>query len=112
VRQGDVYLADLGEPVGHEQGGVRPVVILSSAAWLRIERPVVHVAPLTTTHYASPLRVEVEPDAHNGLDEVSWVRCEDITATSPGRLMHRIGELDYIRTTMAVAMVQRLISIR
>ena len=29
-RRGDLYLADLGEPVGSEQAGVRPVVLLQN----------------------------------------------------------------------------------
>lgn len=112
MNQGDIYLAELPAPVGHEQGGTRPVVILSSQAWLGTNPPVVHVAPLTTTMRKSPVRIEVEPDAHNGLDETSWVRCEDVAAISPNRLVHQLGALDYGRLSMAVAVVHRLIVIR
>ena len=29
-RRGDLYLADLGEPEGSRQGGVRPVIVLQN----------------------------------------------------------------------------------
>ena len=36
-RRGDVYLADLGEPIGSEQGGIRPVAVIQNPHLWRIE---------------------------------------------------------------------------
>ena len=42
-RRGDLYLVDLGAPIGSKQGGVRPVVVLQTI-------------PAIFTHPPSPLR--------------------------------------------------------
>ena len=46
-RRGDIYLADLGEPVGSEQAGVRPVVILQNDIG-NYHSPTITLAPLTS----------------------------------------------------------------
>ena len=46
-RRGDLYLADLGMPVGSRQGGVRPVVVLQNDVG-NYYAPTITVAPLTT----------------------------------------------------------------
>lgn len=46
-RRGDLYLADLGSPVGSRQGGVRPVVVLQNDVG-NYHSPTVTVAPLTS----------------------------------------------------------------
>lgn len=47
IRRGDLYLADLNPFTGSEQGGKRPIVILSNNIGNRYS-PTVIVAPLTT----------------------------------------------------------------
>jgi mRNA interferase MazF len=52
---------DFGEPVGREQSGRRPAVIMSADA-LNVSRAgVVIVVPTTTTHRGLPSHVEIEP---------------------------------------------------
>lgn len=46
-RRGDIYLANLGAPVGSKQGGVRPVVVLQNNIG-NYHAPTITVAPLTT----------------------------------------------------------------
>lgn len=56
--RGDLYLADLGTPVGSQQGGVRPVVVRQNNVG-NYYAPTITVAPLTSkmkkadqpTHY-------------------------------------------------------------
>ena len=59
-RRGDIYLANLGVPIGSKQGGVRPVVVLQNDVG-NFYSPTITVAPLTTkiqkkrsqpTHYS------------------------------------------------------------
>jgi mRNA interferase MazF len=95
ARRGEIWLIDLGEPLGHEQGAVRPALIVSSDHWNRHAAMTV-VIPLTRTSHSFPTRVEIEPDAANGLDETSYARCEDIRSVSERRLTHRIGAVDAI----------------
>lgn len=46
-RRGDIYLANLGVPIGSKQGGVRPVVVLQNDVG-NFYSPTITVAPLTT----------------------------------------------------------------
>ena len=62
-RRGDVYLADLGEPIGSEQGGIRPVAVIQNESGCR-RSTTMTVVPLTSnlkkldqpTHYVLRLR--------------------------------------------------------
>lgn len=93
MRRGELYLADLGEPVGHEQALRRPVLVVSADAWLRTNPPVVTVLPLTRTYRARSTHVEVEPGT-SGLRAVGYAKCEDVRAVSPLRLLHALGEVE------------------
>ena len=46
-RRGDIYLANLGVPIGSKQGGVRPVVVLQNDVG-NFYSPTITVAPLAT----------------------------------------------------------------
>jgi mRNA interferase MazF len=90
TRRGEVWLVDFGEPVGREQSGRRPAVIMSADA-LNVSRAgVVIVVPTTTTHRGLPSHVEIEPGV-SGLDQVSYAKCEDVKSISEQRLITRLG---------------------
>jgi len=89
-RRAEVWLVDFGEPVGHEQSGRRPAVIVSADPLNDSQAGVVIVVPTTTTHRGLPSHVEVEPDI-SGLDEVSYAKCEDVKSISEERLIARLG---------------------
>ncbi|MDP9317948.1 MAG: type II toxin-antitoxin system PemK/MazF family toxin [Actinomycetota bacterium] len=93
ARRGDLWLLDLGDPLGHQQGWQRPALVLSSDRWNE-HAETLTVIPLTRTRHGLPTRVELEPDQINQLDEVSYARCEDIRSVSAVRLVHRIGAVD------------------
>ena len=60
-KQGDVWLLDLGDMVGHEQGGERPVLIVSSTSWnAKSKTPM--VCPCTTSKNKgkNPFCVEID----------------------------------------------------
>lgn len=95
ARRGDLWLVDLGEPLGHEQGWRRPALVVSSDEW-NSHASVVTVLPLTRTRHGLPTRVELQPTHANGRDEASYARCEDIRSVSDRRLVHRIGHLDVV----------------
>ena len=44
-RRGDIYIANLGEPVGSEQGGIRPVLVIQNNVGNRFS-PTLEIAPL------------------------------------------------------------------
>ncbi len=110
MRRGEIHLADLGDPFGHEQGFVRPVVLLSSQPWLDSHPPVVHVVPITRTRRGAPTHVEVEPGA-SGLAATGYLKCEDLRSISPGRLERRFGEVDEVVLMRVETILRRLLSI-
>lgn len=98
ARRGEIWLVDLGVPVGHEQGKVRPALVVSSDRWNE-HAATLTVLPLTTTRHGFPTRVVIEPDGLNRLDAVSYARCEDIRAVSERRLVHSLGRVDPVVMT-------------
>lgn len=110
MRRGEIYLADLGDPVGHEQAFVRPVVVMSAQPWLDSNPPVVHVLPLTRTRRESATVVEVEP-GRSGLSATSYAKCEDLRAVSVERLEKRFGQIDDVAMARAETIVRRLLAL-
>lgn len=110
MNRGDIVLAKLGDPVGHEQAGTRPVLVLSVQSWLESDPTVVFVAPITRTRWQSPTRIEVEP-GRSGLKEISYVRCEDVRAISPERMGPRFGSADPVVMMRVEQAVRRLLGL-
>lgn len=93
ARRGDIWLVDFGEPVGREQAGRRPAVVVSADGLNDSRAGVVIVVPCTTVHRGLPSHVEIDP-ADSGLDEVSYAKCEDVKSVSDRRLVARLGVVD------------------
>lgn len=92
-RRGELWLVDFGEPVGHEQAGRRPALVVSADLLNEGPAGVVIVVPLTTTRRDLPSHVEIEP-GDSGLDHVSYAKCEDVKSVSARRLIARLGRAD------------------
>jgi mRNA interferase MazF len=107
ARLGDVWLIDFGVPVGHEQGWIRPGVVVSADMLNQSPSGVVIVVPFTTTRRGLSLHVEVEPGA-SGLRETSYARCEDTKSVSIERLVRRFGAVE-AETLAALRNVLRLV---
>ncbi|MGA2469460.1 MAG: type II toxin-antitoxin system PemK/MazF family toxin [Solirubrobacteraceae bacterium] len=90
ARRGEVWLVDFGDPVGREQSGRRPAVIVSADPLNESRAGVVIVVPTTTTHRGLSSHVELEPGS-SGLDEISYAKCEDVKSISDERLIARLG---------------------
>jgi mRNA interferase MazF len=86
-------LVDFGEPVGREQSGRRPAVVVSADPLNESRAGVVIVVPTTTAVRGVPSHVEIEPGG-SGLDEVSYAKCEDVKSVAEQRLLGRLGVLD------------------
>jgi mRNA interferase MazF len=91
-RWGEIWLLDLGDPVGHEQAGRRPAVIVSDDAMNEGPAGLVIVVPVTTARRGLPSHIELD-DPGTGLDEGSYTKGEDITSASDRRLIARLGHL-------------------
>jgi mRNA interferase MazF len=91
--RGELWLLDFGEPVGHEQSGRRPVVIVSADPLNDSRAGVVIVVPLTTTHRGLPSHIEIDKRG-SGLDELSYAKCEDVKSVSEQRLIAQLGAVE------------------
>jgi len=89
-RRGEIWLVDFGEPVGREQAGTRPAVVVSTDALNEGPAGVVLVVPVTSTDRGIPSHVEIEP-GESGLDHPSYAKCEDVKSISERRLVGRVG---------------------
>jgi mRNA interferase MazF len=92
-RRGDVWLVDFGDPLGHEQAGRRPAVVISADPLNESRSGVLMVVPCTTVRRELPSHVEVDP-GESGLDEVTYAKCEDLKSISERRLITRLGRVD------------------
>ena len=90
ARRGEIWLVDFGEPIGREQAGRRPGVVVSADRLNESLAGVVIVVPCTTTYRGLPSHVELDPQT-SGLDAVSYAKCEDVKSVSDQRLVVRLG---------------------
>jgi mRNA interferase MazF len=90
VRTGDVWLAHLDPIVGHEQGGRRPVVVISSDGLHSLPINMVVVVPLTGQDRGLVTQPPVTNET-SGLRRVSFARPEDVRSVDGTRLERRLG---------------------
>ncbi len=95
TQRGDLWLVDFGHPIGSEQAGTRPAVVVSSNRLNRSRAGLVIVIPCTTAKRGLASHVEIDPRA-SGLDEITYAKCEDSTSVSDERLRARIGAVDEV----------------
>ena len=79
-----VWWVDFGNPIGHEQGGLRPAIVVSSVTHCRFPIDMALVVPLTTRDRGLEHHVRIASD-DSGLRSPSWARTEDIRAVSTKR---------------------------
>ena len=88
--RGEVWLADLDPTLGHEQGGRRPVLVISEDAFNRGPANLVVVVPLSSVSRGIRSHVPVAPP-EGGLRVPSVVLCEAVQSVSTQRLVRRWG---------------------
>jgi mRNA interferase MazF len=102
--RGEVYQADLDPIAGSEQGGKRPVLIVSRNA-LNVNAPIVIVVPLTgreNKRRLYPTHVELTA-GEGGLTKDSVALCEQVRAISKNRLKKKLGQVSPQRMSMVDA---------
>lgn len=93
IEKGDIYFADLGETVGSEQNGMRPVLIVQNNVGNK-HSPTLIVSPLTTKNKKMFLPTHVLLGNRFGLKEESIVLLEQIRTIDRIRLGIYIGQID------------------
>jgi len=96
--RGEVWLADLDPVRGHEQGGRRPVLVVSDNGLNRSRAELVIVVPLTTRLRPLVSRVIVRPP-EAGLRAVRSIICESMRVAAKERFIARWGDVS--QQTMA-----------
>lgn len=89
IWRGEVYLVDLGKPVGHEPAFGRPAVVVSVDILNNGPGGLVVVVPITTVGYGLRSHVELDPDS-SGLDHTSYARCDQLRVVSVERLSSQL----------------------
>lgn len=90
IWRGEIYSVDLGRPVGHEPGFVRPAVVVSVDILNSGPGGLVVIVPVTSTAYGLRSHIELEPGT-SGLDHTSYARCDQLRMISTARLASRRG---------------------
>jgi mRNA interferase MazF len=98
VTSGDVLLCDLNPVAGREQGGIRPVVVVSHHRYAVIPGLFLAV-PLTSRNRGLDHHVEISADDRTGLKQPSYAMTEQIRAVSSQRAGRQLGEVS--RETLA-----------
>ena len=99
ILRGDIIWADLNPTTGHEQSGLRPILILSHEVFNKNSGNVIAVAITSQSQRAGfPLTLELE---NKKLIKKSWVKISRIRTMSVKRLRNKTGvatseELDLI----------------
>jgi mRNA interferase MazF len=91
----EVWLVDFGDPVGSEQGGRRPAVVVASEFHARFPITITLVVPLTSRDRGLPHHIAVQP-GQSGVRGVCYAKTEEITAVSERRFvgMRPLGVID------------------
>lgn len=88
--RGEIWLVNLGNNPGLEQGKRRPALVISvdrfnhAAAWLIV------IVPVTTTFRGIPMHIEVNP-LESGLEYHSCIQCDQPRCIPRVRFVHRLG---------------------
>ena len=104
MKQGDIYWAVLDPTKGREQGGQRPVLIISGNA-MNDHLEIVITCPLSTSLKAYPGSVLLKKNRENGLAADSEVLTFQIRTLSKYRLMEKVGS---IKLSQLKAVIQGL----
>jgi mRNA interferase MazF len=109
--RGELWLIDLGTPLGHEQGFTRPAVVVSHDGLNRSAADLVIVVPVTRTHRALPGHVEIEPGPSTGLSETSYAQAEQVRAVTTPRLVRRLGGVDVVTQSKIEQALRRMLAL-
>jgi len=92
ILRGDIYWANLDPSKGHEQGRLRPVLVLSHEVFNERSGTVIAVAITSHEQRAGfPLTLELSA---SGLPKRSWVKISQVRTLSVERLGKKLGRAE------------------
>ncbi len=91
ILRGDIYWADLNPVIGSEQGGLRPVLVLSHNVFNERSGTVIAIALTSQPQRAGyPLTLEL---SDTKLPKKSWVKISQIRTLSVKRIRKKISKV-------------------
>jgi mRNA interferase MazF len=106
--RGEIWWADLDPIKGHEQGGRRPVLVVSTNYFNNGPADVVLVIPLTRTDRRIPIHVPIQPP-EGGVAARSLILCDALRSVAKERLGDRpLGSVS-TQTMQRVESILRLL---
>ena len=93
IKRGDIYYANLNPVIGSEQGGTRPVLIISNDTGNK-HSPTVIVAAITSKRTKHKLPTHFYLGSVAGLSSESIILLEQIRTIDKQRLGERLTQLD------------------
>ena len=82
--RGDVWMVDLNPTRGHEQAGIRPVLVISVDKFNHGPAGLVVMLPITTKAKGIPFHVLIDPP-EGGLKMKSFIKCEEVRSIAKER---------------------------
>ena len=106
IRQGDIFIADLGDGVGSVQRGIRPVLILQNDKGNVYSNTSI-VIPITSKISKKDLPVHVKLNGNNlsgtGLLVESMLLMEQVRVVDKSQLRNKIGTVNEYILNQAIA---------
>lgn len=94
IKRGDIYYANLCPVIGSEQGGIRPVLIISNDTGNRYSPTVIVAAITSRIHTKAKLPTHIAVNNLKCLSANSIILFEQIRTIDKQRLREFIGTLD------------------
>jgi mRNA interferase MazF len=88
--RGEIWFGDLDPVRGHEQGGPRPVLVVSDNTYNFGPAELIIALPLTSTYRGVPYHVPIRPP-EGGVRVPSVILCDAVRCISKERLRSRWG---------------------
>ena len=91
MNSGEMWFVEIPSTNGHEQSGLRPVIVLSE-----VDADIVIIVPFTSNLQALryPNTIEVQPSKENGLKTTSVALVFQIRAIDKKRMKEKTGNLE------------------
>jgi mRNA interferase MazF len=107
ILRGEIYRADLNPVIGSEQGGLRPVLVLSRDVFNERSGTVIAMAITSQPQRAGfPLTLEV---SESTLPKKSWVKISQIRTISTKRIEMKLAKVSDEELALAIKGLNEII---
>ena len=110
ILRGEVWYVHLNPVEGHEQGGERPCLVVSSNQLNQSSRDIVWVMPITSRERPYPSRIALAP-GEGGTTAQSWVIGEQLRAISKDRFRRPLGSVTPQTMTRVAGVLRRILAL-